>query len=225
MGCRGLIAGRIPVLAVTGEPTAASAASFLPLLAASSSTDFQISVHEAGHCAGNILVGLPIGGTTIEFCNGYRGLTWSAAGGLQLDDGKSTAELCAELAPLMPAIGDNRAGVSLELSWAANEVIALLAGHAAERLFFTELLPDTEHDIVEARALVSLICRSPESIDAYMAFAAIETAALMAGHRDLVLAIGTELAARRTLAEAEINKIITNHSCPATVLIQPNAHR
>jgi hypothetical protein len=37
--------------------------------------------------------------------------------------------------------------------WASNQVISLLAGIEAELSFSTELLPNTEHDLVEAREI------------------------------------------------------------------------
>jgi hypothetical protein len=107
-----------------------------------------------------------------------------------------------------PAIGDSSADIAIELNWAINETIALLAGRAAERLFFGELPPATSHDEVEARAIATLICRSPESVDAFIAFAEIEATTLTAGRVEVVLAVANELIARRTLTGVEIDAIM-----------------
>jgi hypothetical protein len=50
---------------------------------------------------------------------------------------------------------------------------------------------------IEAREIAALICRSPESIDAYIAFAKVEAAALLAEHTGIVLDIASALLARR----------------------------
>jgi hypothetical protein len=205
----GAVAGSVGIpgfASCTGWSRAASEKT-PPSLAVNSITEFQIAIHEAGHAAAGRLVGLPIAGSSIEFFDGHFGRTWSDESGLQ-PGARTVADLSAALTPLMPAIGDSRADIATELNWAINETITLLAGRAAERLFFAELLPATSHDEVEARAIAALICRSPESVDAFIAFVEVEATTLMAGHVEVVLAVANELIARRTLTGVEIDAII-----------------
>jgi hypothetical protein len=47
-------------------------------------------------------------------------------------------------APLMPGVGDDRAGIAIELVWASHQVICLLAGIEAEKFFTAAPLPGTD---------------------------------------------------------------------------------
>ena len=46
--------------------------------------------------------------------------------------------------------------------------LALLSGIEAERLIVSELLPNTGHDLAEARCIAALVVRSPRSLNAFM---------------------------------------------------------
>ena len=46
--------------------------------------------------------------------------------------------------------------------------LALLSGIEAERLIVSELLPNTGHDLAEARCIAALVARSPSSLNAFM---------------------------------------------------------
>jgi hypothetical protein len=59
-----------------------------------------------------------------------------------------------------------------------------------------------------AAYLSRLICRSPASVGAYLAFARVEVIALLTDHRAVVLAVADALVARRTLSGTEIDSII-----------------
>jgi hypothetical protein len=59
----------------------------------------NVAIHEAGHCLG-LLLGLPVAGSTIEYCDGHFGATWSDDSGRR-PDGGTVADLCAALTPLM----------------------------------------------------------------------------------------------------------------------------
>jgi hypothetical protein len=69
-------------------------------------------------------------------------------------------------------------------------------------------LRDTEHDQTEARALAGLICRSPSSVDAYLAFAKTEVAALIESHCDIVQSVAAALVRYRTLTGDQIDDAI-----------------
>jgi hypothetical protein len=179
------------------------------------SFDFKLSVHESGHATVGRFLGQPIAGSTIEYTGNHFGATWDAVG--PHDDGDSVADICTTLGLLMPGIGDDRSGIAVELQRAHNHILELLAGVEAERLFVGTMLPGTAHDLEEAIAIAALICRSPSSIDAYLAFARAEVVALLTDHRAVVLAVADALVERRILIGTEIDGIIdTALSLPVT---------
>ena len=167
----------------------------------------MVGIHEAGHVVIGRALGMPVAGSTINRVGDHIGCTWSDEGGLQPYT-DTVESLCNALAPLMPGIGDDRSGIAVELQRAHNHVLELLAGVEAERLFVGAMLPGTAHDLEEATAIAQLICRSPASVDAYLAFARAEVAALLTDHRVVVLAVAAALVRRRTLSGTEIDSII-----------------
>jgi hypothetical protein len=126
--------------------------------------DRQVAIHESGHVVASYML-LSVAGSSIEFIAGHHGLTWSDDA--DLDPGTTSIQtICSELKPLMAgALAD-------EVEQAHCHCIEYLAGITAEKLFCDgELLPNTGHDLEAATAIAELICRSPSSIDAYLAFA------------------------------------------------------
>jgi hypothetical protein len=177
--------------------------------------DAMVGIHEAGHVVVGRVLGQAVSGSTIEYINGHYGCTWSDSDLRPCAD--TVAGICAELTPLLPGIGDDRSGIAVELLRAHNHILELLAGVEAERLFVGTMLPGTAHDLEEAIAIAALICRSPSSIDAYLAFARAEVVALLTDHRAVVLAVADALVERRILIGTEIDGIIdTALSLPVT---------
>ena len=163
--------------------------------------DRQVAIHESGHVVASYML-LSVAGSSIEFIAGHHGLTWSDDA--DLDPGTTSIQtICSELKPLMAgALAD-------EVEQAHCHCIEYLAGITAEKLFCDgELLPNTGHDLEAATAIAELICRSPSSIDAYLAFCRVEVAALLTDHRAAVLAVADALVKRRTLSGTEIDSII-----------------
>jgi hypothetical protein len=167
----------------------------------------NIAIHEAAHAVTSRLLGLPIAGCTINFIDGHHGLTWASDAALQ-PDAESVSDLVDQLSPLMPRSGEDRSTLALELQRAGDLVISLLAGIEAERLFTVAPLANTEHDEDEARAIASLICRSPRSIDSYLDFCRAEAVALLTDNRNIVMALADELIRYRTLDGEQIDEII-----------------
>ena len=75
-------------------------------------------------------------------------------------------------------------------------------------MFIGDALPHTEHDTEKARALATLVVRSPRSIEAYLDFCRVEARGLLIERRKLVVAIAIALIKRETLSSAEIDEII-----------------
>jgi hypothetical protein len=172
-----------------------------------SQIDYRIAIHESGHTVVGRLLGQPVAGSTINFTGGHHGCTWADDAALQ-PGAETVADICRQLTPLMPGIGDDRADIAVELERAGCHVIELLAGPLADEMFCAARLPGTEHDEAEARAIAALIVRSPHSIESYIAFALAETRALLSDHRGVVLAVAEGLIQHRTLIGEEIDRII-----------------
>ena len=88
--------------------------------------------------------------------------------------------------------------------------VVSLAGIGAERLIVGTTLPNTEHDLIEAEALASLVVRSrsPDAIRAFVDFARVEAAALLDDHVGILLVVAGELLKHRTLDGRMIDVII-----------------
>ena len=168
--------------------------------------DRRISIHEAAHAAVGRLLGMPVAGSTINSVGGFSGMTW--ASDEHRDGPDETLQLVDQLAPLMDDIGDSRAGIAAELLRAQHLVISLLAGSLAEELFCSEVLPGSEHDWIEARAISELITRSPRSVDSYLDFCCAEARALLTNHRNILLALADALLKFRTMTGEQIDDVI-----------------
>jgi hypothetical protein len=209
-----------PVGLPGGEAPAGSSAVFIPFRPgasaaaggrdnSSSTAGFLRSVayHEAGHTTVSRVLGLPVAGATINYIHGHHGLTRAT----DTDAGTETvADLCAALVPLMPPLFDDRADIAVELLRAHGQVVSLLAGPICEQLFIGEVLPNTGHDLEEAKSIAALICRSPRSVDAFIEFARCEARGLLADHADVVQRVAAALLERRTILAAEIDAIIAD---------------
>jgi hypothetical protein len=184
--------------------------------------DYRVAIHEAGHVIAGYMQ-LSVAGSTIEFVDGHHGLTWSKDAALE-PSVESVESICSELAPLMPGALDT------ELEQAHSHVVGWLDGIEAERLYCDELLPNTGHDLEAAEAIATLVCRSPASVDEYLAFARTEAIALLTDHRAAVLAVAAALVERRTLIGTEIDGVIgsvmpspiVSESTAASSLVSPN---
>ena len=87
-------------------------------------------------------------------------------------------------------------------------IIELVAGSVAETLFLPGKPWPVESDRAKERASASLICSSPESIEAFIAFCRAEAAALLRPREHIVRALTAELIERRTMTGPEIDAII-----------------
>jgi hypothetical protein len=177
--------------------------------------DQRIATHEAGHCVAACLLGMPPAGATIDEVGAYRGLTWfDDDADPRADPPAGTVAIVAELQPLMPKLGRNRDAVAADLMRCADHVIVSLAGIEAERLITGAAMASTGHDLQEARALASLIVRSPAAVDTYLTYARAEARALLAEHANAVQAIASALVEHRTLNAGQIGKIMQAGTFP-----------
>jgi hypothetical protein len=75
--------------------------------------------------------------------------------------------------PVMPNPGESREAVADVFLHVHSRVIELVAGSVAEALFLPGDPWPADSDRAHERALASLICMSPESIEAFIDYAAI----------------------------------------------------
>jgi hypothetical protein len=87
-------------------------------------------------------------------------------------------------------------------------IIELVAGSVAETLFLPGKPWPAESDRAKERALASLVCSSPESVEAFIAFCRAEAAALLRPREHIVRALTAELIERRTMTGPEIDAVI-----------------
>jgi hypothetical protein len=123
----------------------------------------------------------------------------------------STADLVAVCAHIgAPEMGTPRVDLAEEITRAQVNIIELLAGTVCERIIFPDLPPlPAEHDRMEARALASVVCVSPLSIDALLAYAEAEAEALIRGNLGAVSALTNALVEKGTLLGEEVDQIIS----------------
>jgi hypothetical protein len=179
-----------------------------PSLTRTLEMDRRVALHEAGHILCGKAFGFPVGLATIDPCDGYAGMVRASADNSFLSP-EHVAELCAKVRPLMPAIGEPRADIAEFHAHAHCRTIELLAGSESERLFHADDPPlRAEHDLQEARSFAGIICTSPTSLDAFIAYARVEARAMLADHRHVVQALALALVERRTLDGTAIDAII-----------------
>jgi hypothetical protein len=174
--------------------------------------DRRVAIHEAGHVVVGRALGQLVSGSTIEPGANYSGATWGVGSDpSRFCTSEEILETCAALSSLMPAFGEPRDDVAVELVQTHARVIELLSGTEAERQLFTTASPlEAPHDIAEARAHAALICCTPVAVEAFLAYAKVEAAELIRTHRDLVEAIADALIEHHTLDAAQIDTTIAD---------------
>ncbi|MHC2627070.1 hypothetical protein ACVIW2_009102 [Bradyrhizobium huanghuaihaiense] len=175
--------------------------------------DERCAVHEAGHAVAARLLGKPLGGATINpDPNGkYGGLVWgprhSVAFGSDDDDG-DVLELCNKLQDLMPQDGEARGDAADIYLHAHDRCIELAAASVAERMLLAGEPVPSVSDVEQAVALASLVCKSAEAVERFLAFAEQQARDLLTPHVPIIMALSIVLKIRRTLTGVEIDDVI-----------------
>jgi hypothetical protein len=108
----------------------------------------------------------------------------------------------------MPGPGESRDGVADVFMHVHTRVVELVAGSVAEALFLPGEPWPADSDRAQERALASLICSSPESIEAFIDFCMAEAAALLRPREHIARALTAELLVRRTMTGDEVDEVI-----------------
>jgi hypothetical protein len=109
---------------------------------------------------------------------------------------------------MMPRGGESRLNVADIFLHCHLRIVELVAGSVGESLFLPGEAWQAVDDRPQERALASLICSSPDSIEAFVNFCMVEAAALLRPREHIVRALTEELLIRRTMNGIEVDTII-----------------
>jgi hypothetical protein len=84
----------------------------------------------------------------------------------------------------------------------------LLAGSIGEQLLADGPLLAAPGDQEQALTYARLLCTSPQSITAFLAFAAAEAGALIEANKSVILELAAALQAKRTIKGPEVDQIV-----------------
>jgi hypothetical protein len=177
----------------------------------SADDDMRIALHEiGGHALVSVLLDSPLGGVSCEPADsdGHSGLCWGPTFRSRLAGGPEAPELCEQIGQLMPGPGESRTEVADIFLHVHTRVVELVAGSVAEAMYLHGEPWDAVDDRRQERVYASLICSSPEAVEAFVNFCIVEAAALLAPREHIVRALTAELLIRRTMTGAEVEKSI-----------------
>jgi hypothetical protein len=172
--------------------------------------DERIALHEiGGHALIGRLLGREIGGVTCEPGSDFGGLTWGPKHDRSAKfSSPDAASICAIIGSSMPGPGEPRTEIADIYLHVHSCVIELVAGSVAESLFLPGEPWPAVSDRAQERALASLICSSPDAVEAFVDFCMVEAAALLRPRESIVRALTKELLIRRTMTGAEVDQVI-----------------
>ena len=172
--------------------------------------DERIAMHEiGGHALVCRLLGNEIGGVTCDPGADFAGLMWGPAHDRNAKfQSQDAASICAIIEPTMPAPGELRAAAADVYLQVHTRVIEMVAGSVAEAMFLPGEPWPAESDRSQERALASLICSSPESIETFIGFCRAEATALLRPREYIARALTKELLSRRTMTGTQVDEAI-----------------
>ena len=173
--------------------------------------DQRIALHEiAGHALVCRLLGSnEIGGVTCDPGADFAGLMWGPAHDRNAKfQSQDAASICAIIEPTMPAPGEPRVAAADVYLQVHTRVIEMVAGSVAEAMFLPGEPWPAESDRSQERALASLICSSPESIETFIGFCRAEATALLRPREYIARALTKELLSRRTMTGTQVDEAI-----------------
>lgn len=110
---------------------------------------------------------------------------------------------------MMPNAGDDRGSVADVFANVYNQCIELMAGRAAQAMLLSDRDPEPPtDDLLQARELALLFCKSEEAIETFIAHCDVAARDLLLPYGDVVIVLSTVLRIKRTLDGAEIDRII-----------------
>jgi hypothetical protein len=176
----------------------------------SAADDERIALHEiGGHALMGRMLGCELGGVTCEPGPDFGGLTWGPAHDRSAKfSSQDATSICGKIASAMPGVGESRDDIADVTQHCVTRVTELVAGSVAESLFLPGEPWPAASDRAQERALASLICSSPESVEAFIGFCRAEAAALLRPREHIARALTKKLLARRTMTGREVDEVI-----------------
>jgi hypothetical protein len=183
-----------------------------PLDARSPETDFRVCCHEAGHAIAARLLGLEVGGCTVDPSNGFGGMCWGPrfVSALARTDTDSV-NFSQKLRSYMPQPGEDHRDESAAvlLQHALNYCIELVSGQLAEEMLLPGSAPTLAADDLKQQAIyASLVVSTPEACEAFVALARTMAVDLLSPHKEIIRALADALRAQRTMTGGEIDLVI-----------------
>jgi hypothetical protein len=181
------------------------------LSARSPESDFRIAAHESGHVVCHLVMGYDVHAVNIvqtAECSGRT--TWGPHPRWTLPDiaaSSDTATLKHDAGPGEPRNGDIR---SL-FSDVQAATITMMGGGAAEMALLGDSPPRfMGRDLPDANGIASMVCRTTESVAAFIEHAYQEAFAIIEENKSVVIALARALIDHpdRTLNSSEINAVI-----------------
>jgi hypothetical protein len=174
----------------------------------------RIACHEASHCVVARALGSIVERVTIKPEGGFEGQCLrrgpETAASLQLRASSSEVlsimDVAARLSP--PEIGEARVAISEGVVRAETLVIELLAGTVGETVALPDVEPlSAEHDLIEARALASVVSFAVEPL---LEFCKAEAKAILSANRDVLLSLADALVEHGSLDGEMVDAVISS---------------
>ena len=171
--------------------------------------DFHLAIHESSHA----LVGVCLNGPgqieliTIEPGRGFLGRVEGVRGDEALV-GLSPSDVCNVAKTFWPGRFEARGDCADFFLHSVSRVTELLAGTIGEQILAKGQLLPAPGDQAQAVTYARLLCTSPQSITAFLAFAAAEARALIEANKSVILELAAALQAKRTIKGPEVDRIV-----------------
>jgi hypothetical protein len=187
----------------------------------SEADDIRISIHEAGHATVARLLGVELGGVTIEAAGPFGGMVY----GLDFfekyaDDTAdiSASAFCQKMSVLVPRPGEVRDETVANIYMhSLNRLTEIVAGTLAEKLLVPGEPWPAEHDKAQAESFANLICMSPESAAAFIALAKSMCADFLKPHLGIVTTLAEALRIERVMDGKRVDEVIAAALAKASV--------
>jgi hypothetical protein len=173
--------------------------------------DHRVAVHESGHATVARLLGVEVGGVTIESNGAFSGAVYGLGFFEKFCDDTDDLtgfEFCAKVKSVMPLPGESRDGAVADVHMhSLNRLTEVVAGSVAERLLLGDAWP-AQSDAAQAQSFANLICSSPESATALIALAESMCRDLLEPHLHVVTALAAALRTERVMDGARIDQVM-----------------
>jgi hypothetical protein len=181
----------------------------LAAIGRSEDDDRRVAVHEAGHAVAARALGYPLAGATIDPDDKCGGKVWGPAHTVAFGGSDPVPDLCDQLRDAMPKIGEPRTDAADVFLHALNRTVELVSAGVAERMLLPGDPVPSVSDIEHSLQYASLVCKSPEAVEKFIALAEQMADDLLRPFSDVLVAVSTSLKARRTMTGAMIDSVIS----------------